>query len=234
MGALKKIIILPGWSKNIQSWRQFISFIEDQNTKVELLRIPGLTTKIDKPWTLGDYLTWLKEIVDKENRKVILLGHSNGGRVSSEFVSRYPQKIEKLILIDSAGVYHNELPVRAKRLFFKTLGSLGKKFTKSEVLRKALYKLARENDYFEASPIMQKTMINLLLSDKNHDFSKISVPTLIVWGGQDKITPLSDAKIIRTLIKNSKLSVIDSARHSPQFTRANEVAKVIKNFIANE
>ena len=50
---------------------------------------------------------------------------------------------------------------------------------------------------------------------------------IIIWGENDKITPLSDAKAISKQIKNSKLYVIDGARHAPQFTHTKEVVNKI-------
>ncbi len=103
---MKKIFILHGWTKTTDKWKPFIDYLRDDRFSIELLKIPGLTAKIDKPWALDNYVEWLKNIVDKEKNKVILIGHSNGGRISLAFAAKYPQKIEKLFLIDFAGIRH--------------------------------------------------------------------------------------------------------------------------------
>jgi pimeloyl-ACP methyl ester carboxylesterase len=76
---------------------------------------------------------------------------------------------------------------------------------------------------------MKQTMVNLVNSDKLLNLGKVTVPTLIIWGREDKTTPLADGKLIHGFIKNSKLQIIEGARHSPMFTHAAEVANAIVN-----
>lgn len=223
MGTVKKVYILHGWTSETKKWEHFLKYLPGK-----LLKIPGLTQKITKPWTLDDYLDWLKKKLDKRQ---VLIGHSNGGRMAIAFAAKYPERVEKLILIDSAGIYHNELSTRFKRFVFKNLAKLGKKITKSETLKNLLYKLVREKDYHEATALQRRIMINLISEDLTPVLEKISVPTLLIWGEFDKTTPLSDGKLMHQKIKNSKLYVIKGARHSPQFTHPKEVVKEIYEYL---
>lgn len=216
------VIILHGWTTEIDKWNPFLKYLPGK-----LLKIPGLTEKIDRPWTLDDYVQWLAK---KINNKSVLIGHSNGGRIAIAFAARYPSKIKKLVLIDSAGIYHNELPHRLKMIAFRTIAKIGKAITTSERLKNLLYKLAREGDYKNANPIQRQTMINLISTDLTPLLSKISIPTLIIWGKDDKITPLSDGKLMRQKIKGSTIKILD-AKHSPQFTNPKEVARLIHEYI---
>lgn len=224
-----KAIILHGWSYTIDKYEPFSRFLEEKGLKTILLKVPGLTEKleIEKPWTINDYINWLKKIIDKEKGEVILIGHSNGGRISLNFAIKFPEKIKKLILIDSAGIYHNNLAIKIKKLIFGNLARIGKKITKSQVLKNLLYKLAREKDYKDAPEVMKKTMINLLSSDKFLDLTKVIAPTLIIWGENDQTLSVKDGKKMHESIKNSKLETIKDARHSPQFTHAEKVAEII-------
>jgi pimeloyl-ACP methyl ester carboxylesterase len=228
---MKKIIILHGWTNNLDKWRPFVDDLKTKGFSVNLLKIPGLTESLKEVWRLEDYVEWLKNITDKEKEKIILIGHSNGGRIALSFTNLYPEKVEKLILLDSAGIYHNELQHRIKIFAFKTLAKIGKKISSSKTLEDLLYKFAREGDYRKSNPIMKQTMINLLNSNKDLNIFRISVPTLIIWGKEDKITPLSDGKLMNELIKNSKLEVISGAKHSPMFTHTQEVAKIIYEYL---
>ncbi len=229
MGTMK-ILVLHGWTYSTEKWSNFIDLLKEKND-VEFLKIPGLTEELKEIWQLDNYVEWLNKKVVGQKGKVVLIGHSNGGRISLAFVNKYPDKVSKLVLIDSAGIYHNELPIRLKRLFFKGVAKIGKNLTSSERLKKILYKFTRERDYYEASSIVKKTMVNLITSDIAHLLEKIKVPTLIIWGQEDKVTPLVDGKLMHSLIKNSKLSIIKDARHSPQFTHPKEVVKIINEYL---
>ena len=215
------------WTKNLDKWNDFLKNLDKTKIDYEFPNIPGLTGNLNDVWNLDNYVNWLKKITDRQKDKVILIGHSNGGRIALAFANQHPEKVEKLILIDSAGIYHNELPLALKRVIFKILAKLGKAFRNSSTIKNAFYKLTGENDYKDANPNMKQTMINLLNSDKLLRPKNIQVPTLIFWGKEDKIAPLSDGILMNKLIKNSKLEIIKNARHSPMFTNAQEIADII-------
>ena len=132
MGAVKTIYILHGWTYSTNRWSEFLNLLEKAGFKPALLKIPGLTEKIDRAWNLDDYVEWLNRKIG--SGKAILVGHSSGGRTSLSFALKYPQKVKQLILMDSAGVYHKELSIRIKRFLFKKLAKWGKKITKHQGL----------------------------------------------------------------------------------------------------
>ena len=228
---MKKVIILHGWTYSLEKWQSFLEILKKKGIEPVMLKVPGLTSQNNKIWDIDDYVKWLKEIVDKEKSKVALIGHSNGGRIAVNFAIRYPERISKLILIDSAGIYHNELPLALKRVIFKTLAKFGRVLKGSSVLKNVFYKVVGETDYKNASQNMKQTMINLISTDLKPILSQITTPTLIIWGREDNATPLSDGKIMNDLIKNSKLEIIDKARHSPMFTHPKQVAEIIYGYI---
>lgn len=232
MGAIKNKksyhgYILHGWTYSIDKYKKISSLLSLKGLKTTILKVPGLTAKIEKSWDLNDYILWLKKIVNKEKDRVVLIGHSNGGRIAAAFASIYPKNLERLILIDCAGIPHDGLHAKLRLMFFSTLAKLGKKVSSSVLLKNLLYKMTGENDYNNATHFMKKTMTNLIKKDLSLSLTKITTPTLIVWGEYDKVTPLNDAKIIRRLIKDSKLHIIKGAKHSPHFTHAEEVADII-------
>lgn len=228
-----KALIIHGWTYSIERYKKISLILKARDLTNFILNVPGLTEKIERSWNLDDYINWLKNKIDKQNGKVILIGHSNGGRIAAAFASKYPQKLSHLILIDSAGIYHDELHNKLRLLFFSTLAKIGKKISSSRLLKDLLYKLAGENDYKAATPEMKKTMLNLIKLDLSIIFAKITVPTLIIWGENDKVTPLADGRLIHRLIKSSELYIVKGAKHSPHFTHTEEVAEVISKTVAH-
>lgn len=230
---MNKIIILHGWTKTLDKWQPFLKDLKEKGIMADLPKIPGLTGSLNKIWNLDNYVNWLKNIIDKEKDKVVLIGHSNGGRIALAFANQYPQKVEKLILIDSAGICHNELPLRIKRLFFRVIAKIGKKISSSEKFKNLLYKFTGESDYKDLDKNTKQTMLNLISTDLKRILPQIKTPALIIWGTNDKITPLSDGILMNNLIKNSRLEIIKNARHSPQFTDPIEVVKIIATNLSN-
>ena len=227
MGFMKKIYLLHGWVYTVEKWAPLVEELKKLDIECEMLAIPGLTTTIERPWTLDDYVEWLNKKLGSVE-KPILLGHSNGGRIAIAYSAKYPKKLSRLILVDSAGLIDRRLKPALKRLVFKHLAAIGKRFTNSQKLREVLYGTANEKDYLEASPIMKKTMAGLIAVDLAPDLSKIVTPTLIIWGENDRSTPLFQGKLIHQMIAGSKLEIIKGANHSPHASHPQEIAARIK------
>lgn len=223
----RKIYILHGWAYSTEKWETFVIALEKKGFEVVMLKIPGLTAPLENVWKLEDYVDWLDTILKKEN-DVILLGHSNGGRISMAYALKFPAKVKQLILIDSAGIYHNEFPIRLKRFVFGRAAKFGKFFTKSKNLRALLYKFSREHDYEKADPVVRETMLNLIRADLSESLSAISQPVTIIWGADDKVTPISDGRLMHEKINYSTFHPIAEARHSPMFTHVKEVVGIIE------
>ncbi|KKR24696.1 MAG: hypothetical protein A3C27_02760 [Candidatus Levybacteria bacterium RIFCSPHIGHO2_02_FULL_39_36] len=228
----QKLFILHGWTYSTDKWDPFLKILKRNDYELELLKIPGLTEPLDEAWDISDYVQWINAKIGE--KKTTLIGHSNGGRVAMAFALKYPNKIEKLILIDSAGIRDKKLSTKLKRFIFYRLAKFGKNITSSVFLKDLLYKSAGEKDYELATPIMKQTMNNLISFDLEPHLSEIRIPTLIIWGEKDKITPLYFAEIINKQIRNSKLIVVRGAKHSPQFTHPKEVFNCISNFILKQ
>jgi len=228
----KRLIILHGWTYSLDKWQPLLDWLRKQDFNPVMLEVPGLTTASDKIWSLDDYVSWLEAATKAEEGPFVLVGHSNGGRIAMAFTAQHSQRINQLILIDSAGVYHNELRLRLKRLVFGTAAKVGKRLTSSDKARQLLYRLARSQDYNTATPNMKQTMLNMLAADQTLPIASITAPTTLIWGDQDALTPLSDGRKLNQLIAGSKLNVIHGSRHAPFFDQPEAVGKIIGEALA--
>lgn len=228
---MKKIYIVHGWSYSLDKWQKTVELMKNAGFSPVLLQVPGLTEDSEKSWTINAYVSWLGKQLVSENQPITLLGHSNGGRIVLNYTLANPSRVGQMVLLDSAGVYHNGLLIQLKRAIFKTLAKVGKKFRDVPQLRNILYKLARETDYRDAPQNMRKTMANMISSDRQLDVSAIETQTAIIWGRQDTVTPLEDARVLHKKIKSSKLYIIDEARHSPHDTHPKELVEILKEVI---
>jgi pimeloyl-ACP methyl ester carboxylesterase len=153
-----------------------------------------------------------------------LAGHSFGGQIAIKFAAKYPDRVERLILIDSSGIRDWALKAVIKRKVFYVVSKIGKIFFKSTLARKFIYLLARERDYLNAPPLLRRTMSLVLDEQVIKDLDKIQAPTTIFWGENDQTTPVKIGQLIKSKIKNSQLVLIEGARHSPQYTHSQQLA----------
>ena len=150
-----------------------------------------------------------KYINDNKLNNVVLVGHSFGGRIAIEYAAH--NSLLGLVLVDSAGV-------KPKFNILKKLKILKYK------LAKALCKIGLVNnkyldrfgsaDFKEASDQMKRVMVYAVNHNQKNELNKIKCKTLVVWGKNDKDTPLYMAKIINKKIKNSELAIIDGGHFS--------------------
>lgn len=224
--------ILHGWSvdpNNQEKWQPLMDLLSKNNVVSHFLSIPGLDQKLDRPWTLDNYLDWLKKTLPQE--PVNLLGHSFGGQLLVKFSGLYPDRVARLTLIAPAGIRDHSTLATAKRKFFKNLTNFGKKITTSENLRKVLYKLLGERDYLQADPILRQTMSAILESEISDDIRKIKNPTLLIWGKRDRSSPYKFSNFYQEKLEKLTFLSVKEARHSPQFTHTREVARAVSSFL---
>ncbi len=227
------ILILHGWAvdpDNEAKWQVFRESLKRAGYASQFLALPGLTSPLTTPWGLAEYVAWLKnQPVFKQ--PVVLLGHSFGGQLACRFAAQYPDSVSALILIDSAGIRDDALVARTKRLIFWIAAKIGKSFTRSSMLRTLLYRVAREHDYYTASPVLRATMARVLDDEVKADLPHIKVPTCVIWGENDTVTPLRLAYRFLKGIAKSKLQIVTGARHSPQFTHPTVTVSFIVEFL---
>lgn len=172
-----------------------------------------------------------------KNREFILYGHSFGGRIAIKLAARQIEGLKGLILCDAAGVTPRP---KFKIAVFKFLSQTGKLFFSLPILkyfqplvRKIEYFLAGSRDYYYLqSAVMKETFKKVIEEDLALHLGKISVPTLIIWGKKDKMTPVSDAYIMKREIANSQLEVLEGVGHSPHLECPEKLSKIIESFIA--
>ncbi len=227
------LYVLHGWSispDNQVKWQVFLDALARQGIVAQFVALPGFDSDIAKPFTIDDYVKFLAKHLPQV--KCNLLGHSLGGQLALRFASRYPDRVEKLIMMDSAGLRSNRWPAVLKRAVFYTLAQIGKRITRSGQARSWLYALAREKDYLTASPVMRQTMAHMLSHDSRQDSRTLPTDTLLIWGQNDQVTPLWIAREYLSLIKHSRLQVVAEARHSPQFTHPGQIARLVAEFLS--
>lgn len=221
-----KVFIVHGWTYTLDKWTELCAILRKSGMDVVQLHVPGLTAKSSEVWDIDAYVDWLSEQL-KGEVKPIVIGHSNGGRIALSYASRYPDALGKLILIDSAGVYHGDLVSKTKRGVFKAAAKIGKPLAHVPIAKKVFYNAIGAKDYYKAPENMKQTMANMLAADQKLDFSKVKVPVELIWGDHDSATPLADAHKLQRQLHGAPLSVIPGAGHSPYANHAQEVAEVI-------
>lgn len=221
----QRLYIVHGWAYSIEPWADTVARLREHNVDVVQLRVPGLTSPSDAVWTIDSYVDWLAEQLEHEPEPIVL-GHSNGGRIAMHFASKYPSRLKKLILLNSAGVEVDAETLSTKRKLFAKLSKIFGLLKYIPLMKKIVYRMLG-SDYGLAPKNMQQTLANMLASDKDFDPSTVTAPTAILWGERDRITPPQMGRILHAAINDSTLQVFDGWAHAPYRTDPEQLAGAI-------
>ena len=229
------ILFLHGWKDNLHTFDSLVPFFLKQ-WRIIRIDLPGFGSSELPPttWNLDNYVQFVKDFIDKLNIQVdVLVGHSFGGRIAIKAVAMNIIKPKKLILIASAGIAKKRI---IRNCFFYIFTKAGKIITLlppfifwRKYFRKKIYKLAG-SDYF-LSGKLKNTFLNVIKEDLTLSANKIVISTLLIWGEQDKATPLEEGQRLSQLICNSQLEIITGAGHFVHQEKSQKVAKLIQEFL---
>lgn len=240
-GKGKTVLLLHGWGVNINLYKNIIDNMS-KYSNVYALDMPGFG-KSDEPkeiWDLDNYVELVEEFINKlKLNNLILIGHSFGGRIIIKMASKNALKfkISRIILLGSAGIKH-KLSLK-KAIKVKTY-KICKKIISSKFINKIFPNLVNNvknkfgsEDYKNASQIMRGCLVKVINEDLSELLKYINYNTLLIWGTEDKATPLEDGRKMHKLIENSTLIEIQGATHYAFLEKPLYINKVIDKFIMN-
>lgn len=234
------ILILHGWNLHAKKFQPLVDEFKKNGYFVEAIDLPGFgqSQLPKKPLYLSDYVEFVTNYIkEKRWQKVILIGHSFGGRIGIKFASQNSSYLKALILTGAPGF--NPVP-RFKVLFFFTLAKLGNiifalpllnNFHK--VTRRILYRLARATDFYTTNIHMQNTFKNIVGENLKSYLGNISIPTLLLWGENDRIVPISIAQKMERTMPNADLISVPDARHGVPWTHPKIFVQEVDKFLEN-
>ncbi len=241
------ILLLHGFDSSLLEYRRLLPLIAGNQEvyAVDLLGF-GFCDRIkDLPYGAAGIKTHLyyfwKTLIQKP---VIIVGASMGGAAAIDFTLTYPELVEKLILIDSAGL--TKQPIVGK-FMFSPLDYWATEFLRNPKVRQNISKAAYYDKSFASADAQTCAALHLHCSNWNQAliaFTKsggygsfikkikdITQPTLIIWGRQDKILGTKDAAKFAKFIPNNKLTWIEECGHVPHLEKPQAVAQAIINYI---
>lgn len=233
------IVFLHGWGRTFEDFNQLSAALSRAlpDYAFLLLDLPGFggsSLSADTGLSLDDYARILNELFDKlEIKKVILVGHSVGGRIAIKCATLFPSRVEKLILIAAAGVPLRSFRIPllgAGRILFNTLFFAFRDFRFILRLKNLLGALFGSRDYQTSRGALRETLKKVVSEDLRPDAQKISISTFLIWGRNDPTTPLRDAQEYHSLIKGSRLEVLEGG-HFVFLEKPDECAEIILSFL---
>jgi len=238
-GAGPYVFLLHGWGSTSAVFAQLADVVAAAYTVVTF-DFPGCgsTPEPSQAWGMDDYTRFTTDFIASfDVDHVILLGHSHGGRVAIRLATEpgLPFEVDKVILVDSAGVvptrslaYHAR--VRAYKVGKTMLGWRPVAALAPDALEGFRSRMGSA-DYAAASPVMRQSLVKVVNTDLTGLLPSIKAPTLLIWGDADTATPLADGQAMEKAIPGSGLAVLNGAGHYCFLDQPRAFHLIIKSFL---
>jgi pimeloyl-ACP methyl ester carboxylesterase len=167
-------------------------------------------------------------------QNITVLGNSLGGHVGLIYVSSHPEYVKALVLTGSSGLYENafggSFPKRENYDFIKEKVEFT--FYNPETATKELvdevYQTVNDRNKVIRILAMAKSAIRHNMSK---DLHYITIPVMLIWGKNDKITPPEVAEEFESLLPDAELAWIDHCGHAPMMEQPLEFNKILSKFL---
>ena len=183
--------------------------------------------------SVDDYAHYVGEVVRRVVKRAVLVGHSLGGAVVQKLYLTNPELCEALILVGT-GARLRVLPDILEGLKKDPERAVGLILDMGFAEKGEEYEKKRK-EFLERAEVLHLDLSLCdkfdLLEDYRNGKVKIDVPTLIVVGEKDRLTPVKYAEFFHKHIPNSKLVVIEGASHMVMLEKPEEFNRVLEEFL---
>ena len=247
------VMMIHGYGGSHRNFQKLNDSLKDQY-RIIRIDLPGFglsdlpeskEEKIDFLQTYSDFFTFMLDTLHTDS--VYMIGNSMGGMMAWNAALQHTDKVKKLVLIASAGY---DLDKVAKGLSW-AMNMPSMDFVYSKGIPLNVYRGSSQKIYYDLSKLNPTEQIinnklwnrqgnldaayRLMRSGQYPDTAQIphiTIPTLIIWGKNDKIVPVDHAYRFQRDIKGAELLILDSCGHVPMIERPNETAAAIRKFFA--
>jgi len=234
---LPAVLLVHGLGNNAhRDWRATVPALTPK-FRVALLDLPGFgaSETLAQGYSFAGLAAALQEVASQLGlRRFHLVGHSLGGAVSLYFAQQHPELIERLVLVDAAGILVKPVFVRYLLEANAAAYGMGSLDSVMGVIGPALPggvdglldmledqsgmgRFLVDNPGLRGALFGNQVIADAALGLVEHDFTTairdVRAPTTIIWGGDDPVTPLRIGRVLAARMPNATLNIIAGAQH---------------------
>lgn len=220
------LLILHGWGHEASWWADFAKKFKGYRVVVPDLPAFGRSQALGGEASIPEYARWCSELCRQlKLTNVVLVGHSTGGQVAAYVAAKKLVRIEKLILLAPALARYEEKVVPFSIRAIRWLARL-----KPYMPKMLVNVVSTSTDYGAASPTQREILKRLIRFSVEPLLPMITVPTLCVWGENDKET-LGVPKILAHTIPNGRLRIVYDVGHNVYLEKPQELFRIMTHFL---
>ncbi|CAB3749379.1 alpha/beta fold hydrolase [Paraburkholderia humisilvae] len=239
-GAGAPLILLHGYTTTAEFWREQVDAFS-AGYRVIRPNLPGhgiSPSPKQRAYTIDAFVADLEHMFEQfELRDAVLVGLSMGGVIAQQFALKHPARLRALAVVDTTS--HGFGPDVQVDNVFSAIDRLGVVAASQQVARRsfspstpaALIHWAEQEVAQTPEFVAREAVASLGTIDNHTALAQLDVPTLVMVGGEDRITPLVESRKLNALIRGSQLEIIEHAAHFPMLEQPEAFNHALKRFL---
>ncbi len=254
------VLFIHGLASSSRSWGRLVDTLADEYRIIAPdLHGHGESAKPMGDYSLGAHAATLRDLLDRlEIDTVTLVGHSLGGGIAMEFCYLFPERVSGLVLVASGGLGRAVspllraatlpgaewvLPVIASGWVRTRAEAVGRSLTRTgwrpgRDITEAWRSFASLADGESRRAFLATTRSVIdpggqTVSAHTHLPASIDIPTLVVWGTQDRMIPTWHATTAHEAFPGCRIELFEGAGHFPHLDEPERFAEVLRDFLGS-
>lgn len=234
------VILVHGVGEDASDiWSKLVPVLEKQY-RVICFDLPGFgrSDKGNALYSPENYAAFIKWVYDKYvEGPMYLIGHSMGGAISLCYAGTYPDSLQRLVLVDAAGILHRtaftknmasfkitKIPDDSKFSFFNEKVDILNRFIEGNLLSPDEGSLPEDISFILENSFLRRiflrspqkiAIVSMIFADFTSEIENLKIPLFIIWGEKDPVAPLRTGKMLASVVDNSRLIVMPGLEHNP-------------------
>jgi len=239
------VIFLHGFPFDKSMWKGQLDNLKNSNRLIAIdIRGFGKSTDEDTPLSIDLFSEDLVSFMDKLNiKKAIVCGLSMGGFITLNAIKKFPERFEALILCDTQCIADTAEVKENRNKAIEQIKRDGETEFNEKFVKSVFHpnSLTNKTELVEnLSDIVFANSKEIIIagiialagrSETCSNLSAIGIPTLIICGREDSVTPLAQSEFMHEHIKGSSLKIIDNAGHVSNLEQPEEFNEYVRNFL---
>lgn len=252
----KTVVLLHGTSASLHTWQGWTRELSDDYCVISMdlpgFGLTGPYTDQSAQYNSANYAKFVIDVLDKlQVGSVTLAGNSLGGKIAWRTAALYPERVNKLILVDAVGypATPKQVPIGFKLAKYPILTPLLSHILPRDVVKKSILSVYADDSKVDEALVdryydltlrqgnrlaLNRRLLEMDNTANQAQIKQLDLPTLILWGAQDDLIPVENAKLFHRDIANSQLQVFDDLGHVPHEEDPMATVKVVKQFLVEE
>ena len=234
LGSGQPIVILHGLMGGLSNFKGVCDFFPERGYQVIIPQLPIYELPLAKT-SVKSLVDFLHDfILALELKDVILLGNSLGGHIALLYSKNHPDFVRGLVITGSSGLYENNMgdgyPKRGNYEYIQKKSQevfYDPKVATKEIVDEVFASVNDRNKIIRTLALAKSAIRHNMAKD----LPQMKVPTAIIWGAQDTVTPPKVANEFNTLLPDSDLYWIDQCGHAPMMEHPNTFNELFMDWL---